>query len=475
MALYFGINLGNDENIMNQEDRTLNIEQNPEYESQVNIRTKIVEILTRVETRQAYSDKLLDRELKEFEEVDRRFITEVVNGVLRWRERLDWYIRQLYLGEYENLIPDVKNNLRSSVYQLTYLDKIPSYAVLFEAVEIAKEKYNQKTANLVNAILRNFLRQQKKLDLLEKELDILDKIALKFSHPKWLVQRWIEYWGIDEVSRLCESNNQRPRLSVRLNEAAVDREAFFKSLDENNVGYQVHPDFTNFVWIDNFQEFRKLDFLIKGWVTVQDISTGLPVLIMDPQPGELVLDMCTAPGGKASHIVEKMRGEGMFLALDRHLSRVRLTRENLRRLGNSGFFVVMADSNHLPTARLFDRILIDAPCSGLGVLNKRVDLKWKRTEQDIINMKNVQLSLLESAAKALRVNGVIVYATCTIELEENDRVIEQFLSRHPEFELQSLIDVVPAQYLDGKYFVRTFPHKHRMDGSFAAKLVKKSD
>ncbi len=443
-----------------------------DYKSQINARAKIVDILTKVDLRQAYSDKLLDRELKDFEEDDRRFITEVVNGALRWRLRLDWYLNQLYLGEYGNLIPDVKNNLRSSVYQLMYLDKIPPYAVLFEAVEIAKAKYNQKTANLVNAILRNYLRQQKKFDVLELQLDILDKIAMKCSHPQWLVQRWIEYWGIDEVSKLCEANNSRPRLAVRINEAQADREIFFKSLDENGVRYEVHPEFSNFVWIDNFQEFRKLDFLIKGWVYVQDISTGLPVKVLDPQPGEIVLDMCAAPGGKTGLAGEMMKNSGTILALDRHFSRMHLTRDNLQRLGLSNFAVITADSQNLPSNVKFDRILIDAPCSGFGVLSKRVDLKWKRTEQDILNMKSVQLALLDSAAGYVKENGVIVYCTCTIEPEENEGVVREFLKLHPGFELESLEGTIDSRYLRDKYFVETFPHKHGMDGSFAARLRK---
>lgn len=457
---------------MDSKDETSNIRKQTDYQSQINAREKIVEILSNVETRQAYSDKLLDRALRELEEVDRRFVTEVVNGVLRWRAKLDWYLDQLYLGKFEDLIVDVKNNLRSSVYQLVFLDKIPPYAVLFEAVEIAKKQYNQKTANLVNAILRNFLRQRKKFELMEKHLDVLDKFSLKYSHPRWMLQRWIEYWGIDEVSLLCKANNQRPRLSVRLNEKVVDREIFFKTLDENGISYEQHPDFPNFVWIDNFQSFRKTDFLIKGWVSVQDVSTGLPVLILDPQPGEKVLDVCSAPGGKTGFTAELMEDQGLVWALDRHLSRIRLSRDNLRRLKLTNFYVTVADSVFPPTATIFDRILIDAPCSGTGVLSKRVDLKWKRTEQDILNMKSLQLALLQSAAGCLKTGGVLVYSTCTIEPEENEGVMEEFLKVNTNFERENLQGRVPDKYLGSKYYVRTFPHRHQMDGSFAARLRK---
>lgn len=460
---------------MKDVEETLSILQNPDYISQINSRTKIVEILTKVETRQAFSNKLLDIELKDFDETDRRFITEVVNGVLRWRLRLDWFLNQLYLGEYENLIPDVKNNLRSSVYQLVFLDKIPPYAVLYEAVEIAKEKFNQKTANLVNAILRNFLRQHKKFKILETQLDVLDRFAFKYSHPKWLVQRWIEYWGIDEVTLLCQANNTRPRLSIRINELLADRDVLLKSLDENGVVFEIHPDFNNFIWIDNFQELRKLDLLNKGWIFVQDVSTTLPVLALDAKPGEVVLDMCAAPGGKTVYIAEKMENQGKILALDRHLSRIRLINDNLQRMKFSNYFSIVADGSALPMNITFDRILLDAPCSGFGVLNKRVDLKWKRTEQDILNMIKLQRKLLNSAAQSVKPGGIIVYSTCTIEPEENEKVIETFLEEHHNFELESLIDIIPNKYLGNNYFVQTFPHKQKMDGSFAARLKKKAE
>ena len=457
---------------MNEIEDNLNVAQNPDYISQINARTKIVDVLTKVELRQAYSDKLLDRELKEFDDTDRRFITEVVNGVLRWRLRLDWYLNQLYLGEYENLIPEVKNNLRSSVYQLVFLDKIPPYAVLFEAVEIAKAKFNQKTANLVNAILRNFLRQQKKFEVMETQQDVLDRFSFKYSHPKWLIQRWIEYWGIDEVTLLCEANNSRPRLSVRINELIADREILLKLLDENGIKYEVHPVLNSFMWIDNFQELRKLDFLNKGWITVQDVSTALPVLALQPKAGDLVLDLCAAPGGKTTFIAEKMQNKGRIIASDIHLSRIKIVHENMQRMHFSNYFALVADGNQLPFPLSFDKILIDAPCSGFGVLSKRVDLKWKRTEQDIQNMKNIQLNLLRSAANYLKPNGSIVYSTCTIEPQENEKVIEEFLAGNKYFRQEGLKGIVPEMYLGNNYYVQTFPHRHKMDGSFVAKIRK---
>ena len=226
-------------------------------------------------------------------------------------------------------------------------------------------------------------------------------------------------------------------------------------------------------WIDNFQDFRNLDLLSKGWVSVQDVSTGLPVLLLDPQPGETILDMCAAPGGKTGYIAEKMKGQGILLALDRQIARQKTLRENLKRLRYSAYHIVTADSTKIPTRLIFDKILLDAPCSGFGVLSKRVDLKWKRTEHDIINMKHLQLNLLDVAASILKEGGKLVYCTCTIEPEENENNIQQFLKKHREFEMLKINGIAPDKYIHHHFYVQTFPHKHRMDGSFAVLLRKK--
>ncbi len=438
--------------------------------SQINARTKIIEILSRVETRQSYTDKLLDRDLDEFEEADRGLITEVVNGVLRWQYRLDWYLQQLYVGEYQNLIADVKNNLRSSAYQLIYLDKVPAYAVLNEAVEIAKSKYNQKTANLVNAILRNFLRQQKKLSFVEMQLPFPERLCVRFSHPAWLIERWLELWGLDDTLGLCEANNSRPVISVRHNARNVDRETLLREMEAAGIDFRAHPDFPEYFMIGDFSRFRQTDFLKDGWVSVQDVSTGIPVRLLDPHPGEEVLDMCAAPGGKSAYIVEKMNDQGYLLALEKHGNRTRILEENLNRIGASIAEILTGDALELVLDRKFDRILLDAPCSGLGVLSKRVDLRWKRTPEDIQNMQDLQIQLLDAATRLLKPGGIIVYSTCTITVEENESVISRFLADHPDFRTDSLMGEIPNPYLWEKDAVRTFPHRHDMDGSFAVRL-----
>lgn len=443
-------------------------------ESQINARMRIIEILTRVDTQQAYTDRLLENELNAFNDADRRLITETVNGVLRWRLRLDWFLKQLYVGEYDKLIPDVKSNLRSSAYQLMFLDRIPPYAVLNEAVEISKKRFSQKTANLVNAILRNYLRQEKKLEYAELQLDFLERMSVTYSHPKWLIQRWIEQWGVDDTVALCKSNNTRPLLTARINFLKSTREEVLQKMEENDIRFTESEYIENFFRVENFSSFRQLDLIYGGNVSIQDVSTGLPVQLLNPQKGERILDMCAAPGGKCGYIAQKMENTGSITAIEKHSARAKTMQENLNRLGVTNTEVLNTNALSFETAELFDRILLDAPCSGFGVLNKRVDLRWKRTAEDIAEMQQLQKQLLEKAATLLKSCGFLVYSTCTIDPDENETIVDEFLKNHADFTSLDLTDNVPTTFLWNKHTVRTFPQRHCIDGSFAVLLQKKS-
>ena len=243
-------------------------------------------------------------------------------------------------------------------------------------------------------------------------------------------------------------------------------------LQENDVSYEQHPDFAEFFWIDDFSEFRKLDYLRKGWVAVQDVSTSFPVKILEPQPGEMILDMCAAPGGKSAYIAQRMKNQGTIICLDRYYNRAIMLRDNLKRLQATIAHTINADALQVPFKTKFDRILLDAPCSGFGVLRKRVDLKWKRRLEDVMAMQKLQLDLLKVATTFLKEGGVIAYSTCTIEPEENEKVIEKFLKENSGYELKNINGMVPDKYISDNHFIRTFPHRHQIDGSFAACLTK---
>ncbi|GAB4170560.1 MAG: 16S rRNA (cytosine(967)-C(5))-methyltransferase RsmB [Calditrichia bacterium] len=455
---------------LSQENNSSQVEISPE---QIQVRQKIMDVLDRIDTRYAYSDKLLANELNDLSDLDKKLATEIIHGVMRWREKLDWYIIQLYNGDFESLLQSVKSILRAALYQLIFLDKVPAYAVLNESVELAKKKFNQRTANLVNAILRNYLRQDKKLEWMLTQLDILEKYSIQLSHPKWLIQRWIEYWGIDEVEKLCLANNQVPDIFVKRNTLKVDKQEFESLLDSKDIEYEADSILPNFYKISNFQKFKNSHLLEEGYAFVQDPSAALPVILLQPEANNLVWDMCAAPGAKSVHLGLLTEDKAKIIASDIYLNRVILIKKISKNLGLKKIYPIVGDSISLEFKEQFDKILLDAPCSGFGVLRKRTDLRWKKTEKDIADLNNLQYRLLEKAARALKSGGELVYSTCTIELAENDLVIDQFLNHHQEFSVLPAGNRLDKKWVDEKGFVRTFPHRHQIDGSFAV-LLKKS-
>ncbi len=441
-------------------------------EESLKIRKKIVEILDKIETKFAYSDKLLQNELNPFIKEDRNLATEIVNGTMRWRERLDWYISNLYNGNFADLIMTVKNILRSALYQLIFLDRVPAYAVLNESVEVAKQRFNQKTANLVNAILRNYIRQEKKLQWMETQLDVLEKISIRLSHPKWLVQRWIEYWGIDHVEKLCEANNTRPQIYVRYNPLKGDREKFEKVLRDKEIEFEKEERLPGFYIIHNFHKMKSERLLESGYAIMQDLSAALPVFLLSPEAGEQIWDMCAAPGGKTAHLGILAANKAHIIASDLYFNRVKLIKKTSANVGLDKVECLVGDALSLNFNKKFDKILLDAPCSGFGVLRRRSDLRWKKNENDIADLANIQYSLLKKAAVSLKSGGEMVYSTCSIDIEENDKIIEKFLNEYSNFHLIAAGERINGPWIDPKGYIRTFPNIHNMDGSFAVLLKK---
>ncbi|MCK5077932.1 MAG: 16S rRNA (cytosine(967)-C(5))-methyltransferase RsmB [Calditrichia bacterium] len=441
-------------------------------EEDLKVRKKIVEILDKIEVKFAYSDKLLQNELNPFKIEDRNLATEIVHGTMRWRERLDWYVGNLYNGNFNDLILTVKNILRSALYQLIFLDRVPDYAVLNESVEVAKQRFNQKTANLVNAILRNYIRQEKKLAWIETQLNILDKISIRLSHPRWLVQRWIEFWGVDHVESLCRSNNLRPEMFVRMNPLKTVTAGFEKVLQRTGIEYEIEKRLPDFYKIKNFHKFKEEKLLESGYAIMQDLSAALPVILINPKEGELIWDMCAAPGGKTAHMGILSENKAHIIAGDLYFNRVKLIKNTSQNVGLGHVHCLVGDSIEQHFNQKFDKILLDAPCSGLGVLRRRSDLRWKKTPQDIDDLTKIQYSLLQKAAISLKNGGELVYSTCSIDLEENDKVIKKFLKNYANFKLIRADERIPGPWVDEKGYIRTFPHLHNMDGSFAALFRK---
>lgn len=439
-------------------------------------RLLVTKLLERLDKTDAYADILLTQELRgtQLSGQDKAFVQELFYGVVRWRGRLDWMIEQFFKGSFAKSPGFIKYILQVSFYQLAFMERIPPYAVINEAVKIAKKRGGAYWGAKINAILRNFTRSKSGIAWPNEKKSPAKNLAVRYSHPLWLVERWISQVGFEETEALCIADNQIPEISIRVNRLKTTREKLLQVLADvgiDAVPSDVDEHFFNVKHLpdlENFQPFRN------GFFTIQDKSAGLPCRLLHPKPGEIIIDLCAAPGGKSTYLAELAEESATVVAVDRNFSRLNLVRQNVNRLRLNSVKLAQADGLNF-ACKSADKVLVDAPCSGLGVLAKRVDLRWKRTVEQINEMTEIQLDLLQNAALFVKTGGVIIYCTCTIEPDENERIIEKFLEMNTHFFVENASAFVSNEVTQSDGFVRTFPHRHGMDGSFAARLVKKSE
>jgi len=429
-------------------------------------------VLYHVDTRKAFADLLLARYLKqgELQGKDAALATEIVGGTLRWRSRLDWILGRYVRAGLDTLSPWVLNVLRLSLYQIVFLDRIPAHAAVDEAVKLAKRYANDGAAGLVNAVLRKILREGTAGT--DPELVIPSRIgalAVAYSHPEWLVARWMERLGDEETVALLQANNRVPGLGLRVNVMLGDREALRGELEAAGIEVEASPYTRLGLRVRSDLVPSGNEAFARGRFFVQDESETVVGELLGAAAGETVLDLCAAPGGKATHIQESRACAGLLVAVDVQGARLRKVRENLGRLGLTGAAPVQADGVALKLSRPVDRVLVDAPCSGLGVLARRADARWRKTEASLAALLPLQAALLAAGAEHVRPGGVLVYSVCSNEPEEGRRQVDAFLASHPGFTLEDASGYVsPLAVTDGCVFLT--PHRHGTDGAFAARL-----
>jgi len=437
------------------------------------VRATAVKILNRIERSDAYLDKVLDAELKngDISGIDKNLLVELVHGVMRWQGRLDWVLNRYTHGNFPKSDINVKNTLRIALYQIMFLDRLPHYAAVNEAVEFVKRIRGEKIAGLVNAVLRNIIRSLSDIQYPDKTEDAAQYLSVYYSHPPWLVKRWLQRFPEDELERFLAANNEIPPLTLRINKLKTNPSKFLALLDQQQVAYQGSSFIDYFIKVRSLAGITQLDIFQQGFFSIQDESAALPVLLLDPKPGERIMDLCAAPGGKTTLIGELLDNRGSVIAVDKYEHKLNLIRQSCERLGINSVETLTADSSTLEMAPV-DKVLVDAPCSGLGVLRKKPDLRWKREPEDIAHLALLQENLMENAARLVKPGGILVYSTCTTEPEENESLVKAFLGRHPAFQLDNASQFVNKSVVTDDGFVQTFPHRDHIDGSFAARLRK---
>jgi len=437
-----------------------------------------VHMLTRVEVEGAYANLLLQKNIPRLTDSrDRQFVTLLVNGTLKNRLTLDYALRRHLSKPMSSLPHEVRAILRIGAFQVLYVDKVPPAAAINESVELAKEF--PKFTGLVNVVLRKVMEKGWDIPWPDSKREPVRYLSVRYSHPEWMIQRWLKRWGIEETEALCKANNEPAQTWIRTNTLKISREGLRERLSEEGITVELGQRVPESLKIQDFGALGQLGSFQEGLFTVQDESSQLVAHVLDPKPGQFVLDACSAPGGKSTHLAQLMQNEGEVLAFDIHDHKLELIEQLAQKLGVTIIHPQLGDARDLPGIRLGsqDRVLVDVPCSGLGVLRRRADLRWQKEEQGLMELPSLQFAILERAASCVKEGGILVYSTCTTEPEENFELVKKFRSVHPEFEPVDLVDALPYTLEDSrdikqanKGMLQILPHRHGMDGFFLAKF-----
>jgi 16S rRNA (cytosine967-C5)-methyltransferase len=413
------------------------------------------------------------------DERDRALAAGIVIGTLRWQRSLDHLIAHFAKRRGEKIDPEIVEILRLSLYQLLHLDRVPASAVVDDGVNLARAARKPSASGFVNAVLRTVLRQRERLPLPKRPVSASDHegalayLGITHSHPDWLVERWLRRFGLEHAETWVRFNNEAPKLSLRANALRTARDPLAAALLERGVETARARYAPDGLIVTGGNPLRAET---DGSFFVQDEASQLVTLAVAARPGDRVLDLCASPGGKSTAMAADMSDTGLLVACDVRPRRLALLRETVRASG--GFcirLVHLSSEGPLPFRTTFDRVLVDAPCSGLGTIRRDPDIRWRRSEQDLARFAKAQLTLLSRAADVVASSGRLVYATCSSEPEENEQVVESFLAQHDDFSLVDLRRHSPAALLpvlDDRGMLRTVPFAHGLEAFFAAALVR---
>ncbi len=440
-------------------------------------RTASLDILNTLDQGNITLDNILDEVLSQhifFLKKDRALLQAIVYGVLRWRAKLDWIINHFSKTPLKRIDPKVMNILRIALFQIIYLNRIPVSAAVNTSVEMAKSVTEPYVVRFVNGLLRNAAKKYQQVVFPDVNEDPVSALAVNKSFPNWMLERWLDRFGLEETVLLCDAINTIPPLTVRCNTLKTRRKTLLKRLEKDVekiecTGYA--PDGAFF--FHPKKSIPKMKTFEDGLFQVQDEAAQLVTCLLNCRPGETVLDACAGLGGKTGHISQLMKNRGKLIAMDNNSKKLHRLQSEMVRLGISVVTTRTHDLNDpagVKSIEKFDRILLDAPCSGLGVLRRNPDAKWSTFEKDLIRNSKRQATFLDHLAPHVKPAGILVYCVCSTEPEENESVIKAFLNKHKNFAIEKNPDGLPYEarsLLTGDGYLKTFPHLHNMDGFFA--------
>ena len=438
------------------------------------VRLLALKIKDEIDFKRSYSQVQLSETLKDKDDLSRRdkaLITELVSGSIRMQGSIDWMISNFASQPLSEMDLTQLNIFRLAIYQIIYIDNIPDYAAVDEAVNQTRNILSNGLSKFTNGLLRNFLRNKKDLKWPSRDSNEVDYLSAFYSHPGWIVKKFIDDFGVEECEKILRADNQRPKVSLRVNTIKNTKDELLNELNELGMTLEENPCVDEAIIIE--EGFFPHNIISNGKAYAQDVSSMIVGHVVDPMAGESVIDMCSGPGGKATHLAQLMENNGKVIAVDKSKRRLAAIENSAKILDINIIDLIMGDSSDPLELPIADRVLVDAPCSGLGVLSRRPDLRWQRKPGDIADLQAIQMSILSNSANYVRSGGTLVYSVCTFTKEETIGVVDHFLRSRDDFiedDLSSLnvIDSAMAK----KSQIQLMPYDKQTDGMFIARFKK---
>lgn len=436
-------------------------------------------ILNKIMSDGAYSNIEIKRRLSNSNlgKLDKALVTEIVNGTLRNMIYIDWIIKKYSNIKEKNISANVRNILRSGIYQIMFLERVPDSAVCNESVELAKKYCNIGSSKFVNGLLRSIARKKEEIGYPDKN-KLIDYLSVKYSHPAWLVESWVKDYGAEFTESLMKENNEAPPFTIRINKLKTDKQELEDNFKKHDITYSYGLYNEEAVNVRGTSSIESLEIFKEGYFSVQDESSMLVSRIMNPKPDSFIIDVCSAPGGKAAHMAELMNNKGLVISRDIYQHKLDLINKACRRLGINIITTQLFDAVEIDEkfVGMADGVLVDAPCSGLGLLRRKPDLRWKKKPSDLDDLPELQLKILKNAASYVKSGGVLIYSTCTLNKKENIEVVKKFLAVDDDFYFDNLKGLLPKNLYAPNAkngYIELYPNIHGTDGFFICRMIRK--